>query len=196
MFTITKVTRQLTLILIVLLQFGLVRQGYSNGETSTLDDLRSSLNEAGNYRLVYCTFFSLYDSVLYTNAEQTSIIDEVLNGENALLLQFDFLRKIRKAIILEASEKHLTINMSPAELASIRKRVDQLNSVFRTLDKGDSLALSYIPDKGTTLWINGKSMTTIEGKDFARLYYRIWLGKRPISRPMRNALLQRAIVKR
>ena len=191
MALVIKNTRLLSLFVIILLQLNPVGLLYSATETATLSAVKSSLNEAGNYRFVYRMFFKLYDARFYTDATQTTITDELLNGKNALLLEFDYLRKIKESIILESSEKILANNMSPAELASIRDRVDQINAAYRTVDKGDRSALSYHPGKGTTLWINDAPITTIEGKDFARLYFRIWLGEYPISGPMRDTLLQR-----
>lgn len=158
---------------------------------STLYEVRKSMTSVGNHRFVYRMFFKLYDACFYTDAEQTTSIDDLLNGENALLLEFNYLRKIKKSIILESSEKILNRNMSTAELDSIKERVDRINAAYRTVDEGDFSALSYVPGQGTTLWINGKSVVTIEGKDFARLYFRIWLGEQPISTQMRDALLKR-----
>ena len=191
MQTTIKKTHRFTLLLITLLQLNLVGVAYSADEIGTLDEVKNSLNKTGNFRFIYRMFFKLYDAHFYTNADQTSVTDELLNGENALLLEFDYLRKIKKSIILESSAKILANNMSPTELNLIQQRVDRINDAYRTVNKGDRSALSYIPGKGTTLWINDKPITTIEGKDFARLYFRIWLGEFPISKPMRNALLQR-----
>jgi len=180
--------------LLVALIFLPSSQGHSAQDNSTLDDLRASLDPIGNHRFIYRMFFSLYDVSLYTNSEQTTDIDQLLDGENAVLLEFNYLRKIKKSIILESSEKILFNNMSFEELASIQERVDQINLAYRTVFKGDRSALSYVPGKGTTLWINGEHKVTIEGKDFARLYFRIWLGERPISKQMRDALLKRFVV--
>ncbi len=158
---------------------------------SGLESLKASLQPAGNHRFVYRMFFKLYDAAFYTNAMQTKNIDKLLNGENALLLEFNYLLKIKKSVILESSEKILPNNMTPADLVSIQERVDQINAVYRTVGKGDRSALSYTPGEGTILWINGEPMITIEGADFAQLYFRIWLGEKPISKAMRDALLQR-----
>ena len=81
--------------------------------------------------------------------------------------------------------------MSPDELDLIQKRLDRINAAYRTVNKGDRSSLSYTPGKGTTLSINQEPIVTIEGEDFARLYFRIWLGEQPISQPMRDALLSR-----
>lgn len=168
---------------------------FASVNATTLDEVKASLKTAGNHRFVYMMFFKLYDAKLYTDATDIENPNQLLDGSNALLLEFDYLRKIKKSIILESSEKLLIKNTSPAELASIQDRVDRLNEVYRTVDKGDRLALSYVPGEGTTLWVNDKSAITIEGDDFVRLYFRIWLGERPISIQMRDDLLQPVLIK-
>ena len=180
--------------LILALGYLLISQySFATTDSMALNEVRACLNPAGNHRFVYRMFFKLYDTRFYTDTSQTANINKLLNGENALLLEFDYLRKIKKSIILESSEKVLAKNMSPVELVSIQERVAQINAVYRTVGKGDRSALSYMPGKGTVLWINGESMITIEGEDFARLYFRIWLGEQPISKLMRDALLQRVL---
>lgn len=179
-------------VLLVALAFLLNGQSSFAASDSTLNEVKASLSPMGNHRFIYRMFFKLYDASLYSDTEQVIQGDGMLDGKSALLLEFDYLRKIKKSIILESSEKILANNMSPVELASIQERVDQINAVYRTVDKGDRSALSYMPGQGTTLWINDKPMITIEGEDFARLYFRIWLGEKPISKAMRDALLQRA----
>ena len=174
----------------ILICFSTNNTSYANSESMTLEDVKASLKTAGEHRFVYRMFFKLYDARLRTDAEQTQDVDQLLNGKNTLLLEFDYLRKIKKSIILESSGKILANNMTPAELDLIQGRVDQINAAYRTVDRGDRSALSYVPGKGTTLWINEMPIITIEGEDFARLYFRIWLGENPISKPMREALVQ------
>ena len=183
--------KQISIFLVItLISFLSNSHSYATENSMTLNEVRSSLKTAGSYRFVYRMFFKLYDARLLTNASQAQDLALLLNGANSLLLEFDYLRKIDKSIILESSEKILSKNMSPAELDLIQGRVDLINEAYRTVNKGDRSALSYIPGKGTTLWINEKPIVTIEGEDFARLYFRIWLGENPISRQMREALVQ------
>lgn len=179
----------------ILIYFVPGHTSFASVNATTLDEVKASLKTAGNHRFVYMMFFKLYDAQLYTDATSIQGPDQLLDGSSALLLEFDYLRKIKKSIILESSEKLLIKNMSPAELASIQERVDRLNRVYRTVDKGDCLALSYVPGEGTTLWINDKPAITIEGNDFVQLYFRIWLGEQPISRQMRDDLLQPVLIK-
>ena len=191
MIIIPKSSYRFILLLIVLTQLPLAKSVHADEVAVTFDAVKSPLKEVGTYRFIYRMFFKLYDACFYTDAAQTTSIDELLNGENALLLEFDYLRTIKKSIILESSEKILVNNMTQAQLSGIQERVDRLNVAYRTIEKGERSALSYVPGAGTTLWINEKPVITIEGEDFARLYFRIWLGERPISKAMRDTLLQR-----
>jgi hypothetical protein len=54
------------------------------------------------------------------------------------------------------------------------------------------LEFSYLPGTGTELTLNGRRLALIEGADFARAYFAIWLGHRPLDEPLRDRLLARA----
>ena len=135
-------------------------------------------------------FFKLYDVALFSDSSADIDADSLLDGSNRVYLEFDYLRKIDKSMILKSSKSIIPKNMSDAEFASINDRVRMINEAYRTVGKGDRSALSFIPGQGTTLWINEEAVLTVPGEDFARLYFRIWLGPAPISEKMRDALLE------
>ena len=60
---------------------------------------------------------------------------------------------------------------------------------FRDVGAGDRYALTYQPDIGTTLSLNGEPLGTIAGSDFARAYFGIWLGDEPLRKKFRDRLL-------
>ena len=147
------------------------------------------VQERGSFRYVYAMLFKLYDSTLYTDAPKQVTATSLLSGQHALRLEFTYLRTIKKTIILESADKMLQRNLSPAELANITDRAQALNAAYTTVHKGDHSSLSYHKGHGTTLEINGQEVITIAGDDFGPLYFRIWLGDRPISTNMRDNLL-------
>ncbi len=147
----------------------------------------AELTKRGEYRYVYRFFFKLYDAALYAPAEAS--VAEILQAETPFRLQFRYLREIEKSIILKSADTMLAKNLSDSELDTIQDRIDQLNDAYTTVRDGDRSSLTYEPDVGTTLRINGESVVTIEGDDFAPLYFKIWLGDQPISRSLRAALL-------
>lgn len=145
------------------------------------------LEKLGDYRYVYGYFFKLYDAALYT--EPSADAQAVLNYTASFHLEFRYLREIKKSIILESADKMLNKNLSEAERTSIESSVDQLNARYQTVKKGDRSSLTYVPGEGTTFRLNGDAQLTLPGKEFAQLYFQIWLGDSPISPEMKAALL-------
>ncbi|HKK17602.1 MAG TPA: chalcone isomerase family protein [Opitutales bacterium] len=141
----------------------------------------------GEYRYVYGLVFDLYEVALF--AAPGADAEDVLEADASFHLQFHYLRKIDKAIILKSADRMLEKNLSDEQRVSISERVDQINRAYRSVKKGDRSSLTYRPDTGTTLRINGEPVITIEGRDFARLYFQIWLGEQPISTSMKQSLL-------
>ncbi len=89
----------------------------------------------------------------------------------------------------EAADDLLAKNLPPERLASLRARLDRLNAMYKDVDVGDRYRLTYVPGEGTTVRLNGESLGTIPGADFARDYFSIWLGKNPLSVPFRDQIM-------
>ena len=145
------------------------------------------LKQLGAYRYVYRFFFPLYEAALY--AEPRAEVESVLDADVAFHLTFRYLRYIEKPVILQAADRMLDKNLSSKEQDRIAERVKNLNDAYTSVEEGDTSSLTYDPEKGTTLRINGESRTTVSGQDFAQLYFKIWLGPEPLSKSLRDHLL-------
>ena len=74
------------------------------------------------------------------------------------------------------------------ELIRLKTRVDRLHATYRDVASGDRYALTYQPGSGTVLALNGEPLVQIDGTDFARAYFGIWLAEPPISAKLKQAL--------
>lgn len=153
----------------------------------TYETEQQILHKRGEYRYVYRMFFKLYEAALFT--EKTATPEDILSAKVPFHLSFHYLRKIDKSIIRESAQKMLEKNLSAAEFDRIAVRVDQINAAYKTVNEGERSSLSYSPGAGTRLCINGMPVITIAGDDFARLYFQIWFGEKPISKPMKSSLI-------
>ena len=63
---------------------------------------------------------------------------------------------------------------------------------FQNFTKGDTFVFSYIPNQGTSLYINGQKKGTIPGKEFMEAVFTIYLGPKPADKTLRKALLKGA----
>ena len=145
------------------------------------------LTKIGEHRYIHKMFFKIYDVALY--ADSSSDVKDILDAKTSYRLQFRYLRKIDKSIILNSSSKILAKNLAPEEFDQIAVRLNYLNAAYQSVENGDRSSLTYQLGVGTTLSINGLPIITVEGQDFARLYFTIWLGELPISKILRQDLL-------
>ena len=144
------------------------------------------LDFVGGGILRYKGLFPVYDCALYL--EKGTSPGNVLDP-SALRLEFVY------RVNAEADRFHaeglrvLARNFDQASIESIKERLDRINTLFPDARKGDRCALTYIPGRGTELTYNGESLGVIEGEDFARMYFAIWLGEKPASKRLKKALI-------
>ena len=68
-------------------------------------------------------------------------------------------------------------------------RVNRLNGMMRDLEEGDSLVFTYLPGHGLEVEVDGRKAGRIEGEDFGRMFFRLYLGSHPPDRNLKKGLL-------
>lgn len=106
-------------------------------------------------------------------------------------LEFSYLVDIEGDGFGKAADELLSRNFPPEALAPLRERLDRLHAAYVDVKPGDRYALTYQPGQGTELTHNGRRLALVEGADFARAYFAIWLGEEPIDAGLRDRLLGR-----
>lgn len=82
----------------------------------------------------------------------------------------------------------LAENVPVSTIEMLRPRLGRLHQAYEVLKPGDRYALTYLPNSGTLLELNGDPRVLIEGADFAAAYFEIWLGN-PIHKKLKAQLL-------
>ncbi len=136
--------------------------------------------------LRYMTVFKGYSAGLYmSDCEERK---EVL-GDVPKRLDLSYYWSIDGEQFAKAAEELLARSVPEVELQRLRPRIELLHRSYRSVEPGDRYTLTYVPGQGTELALNGQELATVEGADFARAYFGIWLGDRPIDASFRDALL-------
>ena len=132
--------------------------------------------------------FDLYDAALYL-PEGASAENALGNIPKKLIIRYK--REIPSEKIIAAGNTLLQKNCLPEEFAAIQNGLEAINRAYTTPQKGDTYALSFHPERGSTvLYFNDEEVASVAGEDFANLYFRIWLGEHPVSEKFRNELLR------
>jgi len=144
------------------------------------------LNGAGiRYKFV----IKVYAAMLYLehkSSDAAAVIGD--SGSKQMIMHFLY-KEVGKDALVEAWNEGFNANGSPEQLTALKAEIEQFNSFFETVKKGDRIILDYIPGTGTVVTVAGQQKGTIPGKDFNDLLLSIWLGKKPITEKLRDSLL-------
>lgn len=131
-------------------------------------------------------FIKVYEGAFYMDATKPGA-DPFDDVARQLVLEYKV--DITADQFRDSGNKFLERNVDETTLEAIQDRLERLNDAYVDVGKGDRYALAYLPGKGTTLLLNGEPLVTVEGADFARAYYTIWLGEDPVKDSFRDALV-------
>jgi len=175
---------EILMVLIALMCAG--KAGAANTEFSTSVTAGSTrLVKVGEGSMRWM-LIKVYEGALYLDEENPGA--HPLNNV-AKRLELEYAVGIDAEKFRESGNTILRRNVEETTWIALQDKLRQLNAAYRTVEKGDRYALTYLPGKGTTLSLNGDALVTIEGDEFARAYFSIWLGDDPAKRPFREALL-------
>lgn len=133
--------------------------------------------------------FDIYVGALYLEKKQNSATAIYqLAGNKRIHMHFLY-DEISKEKLVKAWNDGFSNNHSNQELISLKNQINQFNSLFTSVNKGDVIDLNFIPDTGTSIVINGKSVGTVKGNEFFTAILKIWLGDEPADTDLKDAML-------
>jgi hypothetical protein len=153
-------------------------------ETVTLGDV--TLERKGVSQLTVGYVFKVYNAAFYQPAG-TGPGDALADVPRHL--EIDYLRNISREDFIQAADDMLTKQHAPEVIQSIQAGIDQINQWYQSVGKGDRYTLTYQPGVGTTLAFNGEVKGVVEGEEFARIYFSIWLGENNPYKSFRDRLV-------
>lgn len=145
------------------------------------------LNGAGV--LHYRIFFKGYVAALY--------LGEGVTAEQALediprRIEIEYLWSIPAEAFARATVEGITRNVDSATFERLREPIARLNALYEDVEPGDRYAITYVPEIGTELALNGEPKGLIEGAELSAALFAIWIGEQAISEPLREQLLSQA----
>jgi len=161
-------------------------EGVQFADQHQLDGELLNLNGVGLLR--YRVLFKGYVAALYLGEQATA--QQVL-GDIPRRLELEYFWSIPAEAFAQATREGISRNVDAPTLERLEPRIERLNALYQDVAPGDRYAITYLPGIGTELSLNGESKGIIEGADFARALFSIWLGEEPIDEALRAKLLTR-----
>lgn len=162
------------------------KEGVSFPDSITVDGKTLVLNGLGTRE---ATVFNVnvYVAGLYLE-QKSSDATAILSSTGAKRLVLKFVRDVERDDIVEAWSDGFEKN-AKGQVGALKSKIGKLNGWMADMAEGGILTFTYIPQKGVVVEINGKSKGTIDGDDFARALFSIWLGSSPPNSGLKSGLL-------
>jgi hypothetical protein len=130
---------------------------------------------------------NVYVAGLYTEGRSRSA-DDILDPAKRKRLVLHFVRDVERSDITEAFTQGMR-SAAGGGFGSLRASLSRLNGWMADMEEGDSMEFTYVPGTGITVKVNGRARGTIEGDDFSRAFFGIWLGRQPPNAGLKRGLL-------
>ncbi len=134
-------------------------------------------------------FMDIYIGALYLPAKTTdsnAILGD--SGPASVLMHFLY-SEVSKEKIIDGWKDGLKANIDPDTMHSLAQDLERFNALFRTVREGEVIRIDYQPGTGTEVRINGELQGAVAGNDFYRALLKVWLGPKPVSKALKNAML-------
>lgn len=176
----------LSLLLICAAAYSMERDGVSYPDQTTVDGVDLILNGLGTRE---ATIFkvNVYVAALYLE-NPSSDGYAICASEEVKQLILHFVRDVGESDIASAWAEGFMKNAGD-DLESFEDRILTLNSWMTQMNDGDRMTFTYVPASGLEVSVKGTVMGTIEGSDFASVFFSIWLGDDPPNGGLRDGLL-------
>jgi hypothetical protein len=148
--------------------------GVKLADTVSVNGQHLKLNGAGLRKKL---FIKVYVGGLYLAAKQANPAS-ILATDAPRQMTMNFVFNVDKGKIAEAWEEGLTAN-TPNASAEVKANFKKLSSWMDDMKDGQSLQLTYVPNSGTTVTVNGKNKGTLPGKATADAILATWIGPKP-----------------
>ncbi len=136
-------------------------------------------------------FMDIYVGALYLPKKANSV-SQILDMPGAKRVVMHFLYKqVKKTKLTNGWTDGFQDNNTKAQFKTLKPRLDQFNTLFRTVKRGDVIRLDYVPAKGTQVWVNDTLAGTVSGQDFYQALLKVWLGDKPADAKLKTAMLGR-----
>lgn len=166
-----------TYILVLALAFSLVTAQGVAKEPPHIKSMMGQIQLQGLGRLNFWGFH-VYDANLYRGATKDS-------QEFALELRYQKSFS-GEAIANRTVDEMKNLGIAEAQATSWGK---ELANTFPNVEPGQTITAIYIPKQGTSFFYEGKKISQIQGADFAKAFFGIWLDSKTSAPKLRADLL-------
>lgn len=165
---------------------GAETHGVKMPDAVSIDDKSLKLNGIGVRTKTFLNI-KVYVAGLYLEAPSNDP-NKIIALDGVRRLQLRMTHDAPKARLVEEIVEGLRRNAGD-KMDALRERLAVFLGGVPDLEDGETLTITYAPDKGTSVVGTGGAEVTVPGKDFADALISAWLGTKPLDHDLKKRLL-------
>jgi hypothetical protein len=161
-------------------------EGVSMANSVNVGGARLVLNGMG-IREATLLKIDVYIAGLYLPAKTTNG-NKAASDDVAKRLTLKFVREVSKQDIVNAWKEGFD-KTAGGNKQALKERIQKVNGWMANMKVGDELSFTYVPEKGLEVSVKGAVKGVVEGADFMKAFFLIWLGNSPPNPGLKSGLL-------
>ncbi|MFT4545395.1 MAG: hypothetical protein ACI9EQ_001869 [Bacteroidia bacterium] len=155
--------------------------------TMKAGDNNISLNGGGIRKKL---FFKLYTGGLYLE-EKTEDADKIMNADKGMAVKLQITSSMISSENMSEAINEGFGKSTKDNTAPLKDKIAQFVATFgkEEIVEGNVFDIVYVPGKGVESYKNGKLQSTIEGMDFKKALFGIWLCSEPADEDLKEGML-------
>ena len=134
-------------------------------------------------------FLQLYAGGLYLE-QKNSQPEQIILADSPMAIRLHIVSSMITSEKMEAATREGFEKATENNTSPIKSQIEQFISVFKEeIQENDIYDLLYSPDKGVTVYKNGKIHSSIVGLDFKQALFGIWLCNNPAQESLKTKML-------
>ena len=134
-------------------------------------------------------FLQLYAGGIYLE-QKSSQSEQIILADSPMAIRLHIVSSMITSEKMEAATREGFEKATENNTSPIKSQIEQFISVFKEeIQENDIYDLLYRPDKGVTVYKNGKIHSSIVGLDFKQALFGIWLCNNPAQESLKTKML-------
>lgn len=134
-------------------------------------------------------WIDLYVGSLYLPAKSSNSKD-IMDSKSAAAIKLDIVSGMITSDKMISAVNEGFENSTNKNTAPLKAKIDKFKSFFKEeIKKGDTFIIANIPGDGVVVFKNGVKKGAIDGYDFKKALFGIWLGSKPADSDLKEGML-------
>jgi len=152
----------------------------------TLEGQNLALNGAGTREKMW---IDLYVGALYL-PKKSNNAKEIMDSKEAAAIKLNIISGMITSEKMISAINEGFENATGKKTAPLKAKIDQFKGFFKEeIKKGDVFSIINVPNQGIVVYKNNTKKGTIEGHDFKKALFGIWLCDKPADADLKDKML-------